>query len=330
MKKITLGLIILLVISCNEKKETEFSLNGTTNGIENGTILYLDIGNKTIDSTKIENNTFVFNSNLPNSPLQIIIRKKDYSQFRFLWAENKPMTFDATKTDFKNAMVTGSESEILSFSLHQKIDTLPRAEWQKSEIEFVKNNPNSIVSASMLSLYSTTWGKEKTKELFEQFSNENKNSEFGEKIIKYIELNKEPKVGDQFADFEMEDQNGNFRKLSDVKGKTVLLEFWASWCGPCLQENPNLVKTYKKYNPKGFEVFAVSLDSDKESWLKEIEKGNLIWEHVSDLKGRGNEASLIYGINGIPDNFLIAENGEIIGRNLRGEKLNQKLEEILE
>jgi peroxiredoxin len=330
MKKIIFGIITLLVISCNEKSKSKFSLNGTTNGIENGTILYLDIEDKTMDSTKIENNSFSFNSKIPNSPLQVIIRKKDFSQYRFLWAENKPMTFDASKTDFRNAKITGSESENLSFNLHQKIDTLPRNERQKMEMEFVKNNPSSIVSAFTLSVYSTNWGKEKSKELFDKFSIENKNSEFGEKITKYIELNKEPKIGDQFADFEMEDQNGILKKLSDVKGKTVLLEFWASWCSPCLQENPNLVKTYKKFNPKGFEVFAVSLDSDKESWLKEIEKGNLIWKHVSDLKGRGNEASLIYGVNGIPDNFLIAENGEIIGRNLRGDELNEKLKEILE
>ncbi len=329
MKKIIFGIITLLTISCNEKPQVQFSLSGKTNGLENGTILYLDIKNNTIDSTRIENNTFVFKTKLPSFPLSVIIRKKDLSQYRFLWAENKPMTFDATKTDFRNAIITGSESENLSFSLHQKIDTLPRTERQKLEIEFVKNNPNSIVSVSMLSLYSTTWGKEKTKELFEQFSNENKNSEFGEKIIKYIELNKEPKVGDQFADFKMENQNGKFKKLSDIKGKTVLLEFWASWCGPCRKENPNLVKTYERFNPKGFEIFAVSLDENKESWLKAIEKDNLNWEHVSDLKGRGNEASLIYGINGIPDNFLIDKNGIIIGRNLRSEKLNEKLSEIL-
>lgn len=330
MKKIIFGIIILLAISCNEKKETEFSLNGTTNGIENGTILYLDMGNKTIDSTKIENNTFVFNLKLPNSPLQVIIRKKDFSQYRFLWAENKPMTFDATKTDFRNAKVTGSESENLSFRLSQKTDTLPRAQRQKLEMEFVKNNPNSIVSASMLSLYSTTWGKEKTKELYDRLSKENKNSKFGKEITRYIELNKEPKIGEQFADFESESQNGELKKLSDLKGKAILLEFWASWCGPCRQENPNLVKTYEKFNSKGFEIFAVSLDEDKESWLKAIKKDSLNWEHVSDLKGQKNEASLIYGINGIPDNFLIAENGEIIGRNLRGEKLNEKLKEILE
>jgi thiol-disulfide isomerase/thioredoxin len=125
-------------------------------------------------------------------------------------------------------------------------------------------------------------------------------------------------------------QNGDSLKLSEIKGKTILLEFWSSWCSPCRKENPNLVKTYKKFKPKGFEIFAVSLDEDKNSWLKAIEKDRLNWKHVSDLKGDGNEASLIYGINGIPDNFLIAENGEIIGRDLRGEELDKKLTEVLE
>lgn len=330
MKKIIFGIITLLTISCNEKNETKFSLKGTTNGIENGAILYLDYNNKPLDSTVVQDNSFEFKTKLPNTPMKLWLHNKDFSSYRAFWAEDKPITLDATKTDFRNAIITGSESEDLSFNLLQRIDTLPRSERQQKEIEFVKNNPNSIVSASMLSLYSTTWGKEKTKELYEQLSTENKNSKFGKEITRYIELNKNPKIGEQFADFKMEDQNGKVKKLSDIKGKVVLLEFWASWCGPCLQENPNLVKTYKEFNPKGFEVFAVSLDSDKKSWLNEIEKGALIWEHVSDLKGRGNEAALIYGINGIPDNFLIAENGEIIGRNLRGEKLNQKLKETLE
>ena len=156
---------------------------------------------------------------------------------------------------------------------------------------------------------------------------ENQNSAYGKKIANFIRLNKDPKIGEQFADFEMSDQNGKTKKLSDLKGKTILLEFWSSSCGPCRQENPNLVKTYKKFNPKGFEVFAVSLDEEKDSWVRAIEKDSLNWEHVSDLKGNDNEASLIYGVNGIPDNFLIDHNGIIIGRNLRGDKLNEKLEE---
>lgn len=329
MKKLIFVVIASLVLSCNKKQESEFSLNGTTKGIENGTTIYLEIENKKIDSTQIENNTFVFKSKLSNSPLQVILRTKDFSKFRYLWLENKPMTFEATKLDFRNAIITGSESENLSFSLFQKTDTLPLKERQKIEMEFIKDNPNSIVSSSMLSFYATTWGKEKTKELYEQLSKENINSKFGQEITEYLELSKEPKIGEQYSDFEMEDQNGNLKKLSDIKGEVVLLEFWSSRCGVCLKENPNLVKTYEKFKPKGFEILAVSIDEDKESWLKEIKKGGLNWVHVSDLKGQRNEASLIYGISGTPDNFLITKNGKIIGRDLRGNVLNEKLKELL-
>ena len=307
-----------------------FSLTGTTHGIENGTTIYLDKNNILIDSTIIENNSFVFNSKLLKSPIELVLRTKDFSHHRFLWVENKPMTFDASETSFENAIVTGSETEKLSFELYQKISTLSESEAEKLEIAFVKNNPTNIASASILSVYSTTWGKKKTTELFNQFSKENKNSEFGQLIAKYIKLNKEPKMGDLYADFEMEDLNGKLKKLSDIKGKAILLEFWASWCGPCRVENPNLVKTYENFNPKGFEIFAVSLDTDKNNWIKAIEKDRLNWNHVNDFKGDGNEATLIYGVNGIPDNFLIDNNGKIIGRNLRGEELNLKLKELLE
>jgi peroxiredoxin len=328
MKKLTFGILALLIFSCKEKPKTEFSISGKTKDVENGMIIYL-VNEEFKDSTVIENNTFKFKTQLPYSPIQAVLRTKDNFAYRFLWLEENSMTFDASNGDFLTANVTGSESENLSQDLYRVADTLPRDERLKMEMEFINKNPNSIVSASMLEVYSTTFGKKKTTKLFEQFSKQNKNSKYGQNIAKYIELNKEPKIGEQFADFEMADQNGKSQKLSDIKGKTVLLEFWSSWCGPCRKENPNLVKTYEKFKPKGFEIFAVSLDEDKNSWLKAIEKDSLNWKHVSDLKGDGNEASLIYGINGIPDNFLIAENGDIIGRNLRGEKLNQKLTEIL-
>jgi peroxiredoxin len=118
------------------------------------------------------------------------------------------------------------------------------------------------------------------------------------------------------VDVEVEDQNGSLKKISELKGKVVLLEFWTYCCAPCRQENPNLVKTYNKFIPKGFEIFAVSIDRDKESWLTAIEKDGLNWVDTSDLKGNKNEASLIYGVSGIPHNFLIDRNGKIIGRNL--------------
>lgn len=331
MKKVILVLTTIVVISCSEKPKNEFSLTGKTEGIDNGTVLYMDnlLTKELMDSASIQNNAFTFNTKLPQTPLQVVLRTRDYSRYRFLWLENNSMTFDATKSDFINAIVAGSESEDLSQNLYREIDSLSREERIKKEMEFVKKNPNSIVSANILSVYSTTWGKDKTQELFGRFSIANRTSEYGKKITRYIELSKEPKIGDQFVDFEMADTKGNLKKLSELKGKIILLEFWASWCGPCREENPNLVKTYNKFKPKGFEIFAVSLDESNDRWRKAIEEDGLIWEHVSDLSGSDNTAGLMYSVNGIPDNFLVNEEGIIVARNLRGEKLREKLTELL-
>jgi peroxiredoxin len=331
MKKAVFGLLVLLSISCNENSKAKFSLVGNTDGIADGTILYLEsnLTNEVIDSAVVENNYFKFQTKLTHSPLLTTLHTKNFSQYRFLWLENSPMTFDATKMHFKHAIVKGSDSENLNQTLSKQVDTLHGSERQKLELEFVKMNPSSIVSAYILSVYTTSWGKGESKELFDKLSEENRNSVYGKKVANYIRLNKEPKIGEQFVDFEMSDPNGKSRKLSDYKGKTILLEFWASNCSPCRQQNPSLVSTYKKFKPKGFEIFAVSTDQDKKSWLQAIEKDSLIWEHVSDLKGNDNEASLIYGVTGIPDNFLIDQNGVILGRNLRGNELNEKLASIL-
>lgn len=332
MKKLLIGIVPFLIVACNTNPINEFQLNGITKGIENGTVLYFDnTGTETlIDSAIVEDNTFYFNTKLPKSPLQVVLRTKDFSHYRFLWLENNPMTFDATNSDFRNAIVTGSVEENLSYKLSKATDTLSRDERTIEEQRFVEKHPNSIHSAYVLSVYSTTWGKEKTKELYDNLSIEIKQTEFGKEIADYIKLNKSPKIGDAYVDFEMEDSNGEIRRLSEFEGKLVLLEFWGSGCLPCRQENPNLVKTYRKYQPKGFEIFAVSQDTKKESWLRAIEKDGLPWTQVSDLKGQGNIASLIYGISYIPDNFLIDQNGIIIGRNIRGHNLDTKLKDLFD
>jgi len=332
MKKLILGIITLMSISCySQKTKEEFSLSGTVSGIENGSFLYLvDVSaQKVIDSTKVENNSFYFQTKLPKSPLNTVLETKDHSQYRFLWLENKKMNFDGTGTDLKHANITGSETETLKQSLRNKLEGLSMDERKKKEIEFIKSNPNSIASAATLSVYTRSWGKEKIKELFELLSTENKESEYGKSISKYLELNRSPIVGDKYVDFEMEDTNGERKKLSDFNGKIVLLEFWASNCGPCRKENPNLVKTYEKYHSKGFEVFAVSQDIKRSSWLNAIEKDKLPWVQVSDLKGRDNTAFNIYGISAIPWNFLIDKDGTIIDKNLRGDRLNKRLAEIM-
>ena len=129
-------------------------------------------------------------------------------------------------------------------------------------------------------------------------------------------------------DFEQEDPNGQSVKLSDFKGQYLLLDFWASWCGPCRRENPNVVKMYAKYRAKGFEILGISLDNNRQRWLNAIEKDQLTWPQVSDLKGWSNKVAQQYQVTAIPKTFLLDPAGKIIAVNLRGPALEAKLEEI--
>lgn len=135
--------------------------------------------------------------------------------------------------------------------------------------------------------------------------------------------------GNIAPELEFSDPNGQVRKLSDLKGKVVLVDFWASWCGPCRKENPHVVAMYNKYHDKGFEVFSVSLDQRAENWKAAIAKDGLVWpNHVSDLKGWGSAAAKIYGVSSIPCTFLLDKDGRILARGLRGESLTQALKRI--
>ncbi|QJW87894.1 redoxin domain-containing protein [Spirosoma taeanense] len=165
--------------------------------------------------------------------------------------------------------------------------------------------------------------------LAQRFEKENPNSPHAKSLIGRVARIRGVMVGSQAPEIVLNDTTGKAVPLSSLRGKYVLLDFWASWCGPCRMENPNVVRMYNKYKDKGFAIYSVSLDQSKDNWTKAIRNDNLIWTHVSDLKYWQSAAAQQYGVQAIPATFLLDKDGKIIAKNLRGDALEQKLEEVL-
>lgn len=201
---------------------------------------------------------------------------------------------------------------------------------------FVKNNPKSYISMVQLaSLASNDKVVGEVEKLYATLSPELKATKTGQNIPKTIDATKKTAVGVAAMDFTQNDPNGKAVKLSDFKGKYVLIDFWASWCGPCRNENPNVVEAFNKFKDKNFTILGVSLDggntrTTKEQWLKAVEDDKLAWTQVSDMQGWNNEVSTAWGIRSIPANFLVDPNGKIVAKDLRGGALHKKLAELLD
>jgi len=203
-------------------------------------------------------------------------------------------------------------------------------------LKFIKENPKSYISLMQLSaLASNDKVTAEVEKLYAALSPELKATKAGQAIPATIEATKKTAVGVMAMDFTQNDPDGKPVKLSDFKGKYVLVDFWAAWCGPCRNENPNVVEAFQKFKDKNFTVLGVSLDggttrTTKEQWLKAVEDDKLTWTHVSDLQGWSNAVSSAWGIRSIPANFLIDPSGKIIAKDLRGKALHTKLAETLE
>lgn len=217
-------------------------------------------------------------------------------------------------------------------AVEAKIDSLE--EKMNSDVygNYVKTNAGSPLALYALQRFAGyDIDAAKVEPLFNQLAPAVQSSESGLAFQTKIETAKKLGVGKNAIEFTQNDTLGNPISLSSFKGKYVLLDFWASWCGPCRAENPNVVKAFSQYKDKGFTILSVSLDQPgaKDKWLKAIHDDNLTWTHVSDLQFWNNAVAKLYGIQAIPASFLLDPQGKIIGKNLRGEELVKKLKEVL-
>ncbi len=210
-----------------------------------------------------------------------------------------------------------------------QIDKLDATQTQE-KIAFIKTLGESPVAAYLAyNVASGVQEPETLEALVKDLGPNLADNKYTKLLVEKIGLMKITTVGRMSMEFTQNDPDGKPVKLSDFKGKYVLVDFWASWCGPCRAENPNVVKAYEKYKNKNFTILGVSLDRDKDKWIEAIAKDNLTWTHVSDLKYWDNEVAKMYGIRSIPANILLDKTGKIIGKNLRGDDLEAALAKAL-
>ena len=214
--------------------------------------------------------------------------------------------------------------------LEKQADSIQN-EMLKLQKDYIIKHPASYISPSILMSLSYEMSPEELESMVNGLDTTIAKLPQIQSLKERMVVMKAVSVGQKAPDFTMNDTEGNPVSLSSKLGsKLLLVDFWAAWCNPCRQENPNVVKVYNEFHKKGFDVLGVSLDQKKEDWLKAIADDKLAWSHVSDLKYWGNEAAKLYAVNSIPSNFLLDEKGIIVGRNLRGDDLYKKVKEILE
>lgn len=348
------------------KKEagSSYNISAEIIGVPDSVNIYLQLVKDgelaTIDSVALSDAKVSFVGTL-ESPQMVYLKLGESRKIVNFFGENSDIQVEVNADSLEGTKITGSKvhDEFLGFKEYmspidqrqqdlnvayreasqngdqQKMDAL-RAESENiynDQLDmiysFLEQKKSSYMAPFVISRYLVYELDDKALDsLLLQIDSTVHNSMDYIKLSQRLEVLKKVAVGQPVTDFTLNDPHGNPVSLSSFRGKILLIDFWASWCGPCRRENPNVVKLYNDFNDKGFEILGVSFDEDFNRWVGAIEDDQLTWPHVSDLQGWGSAAGKIYGINSIPATVLVDREGVIVAKNLRGEELRKKLEEL--
>ena len=351
----------MALTACNN--EPSYKISGTVDA-EDGKVVYLQVGKGRelikLDSTVVANGKFTFTGRQDTANVRYLTIElgegKRYRTDFFLENGNILVSlgqessikgtacndaYQAYKDSYSALMKESRElyskfrtDSTLTEEQKQDIKTqMDALNKQSGELIYntIEANASNAVASYLFPNYYYNFSLEQQKGIIAKMTEEQKNDARIARIVKQIEVLEKTAVGQKFIDFEMPTPDGKTLKLSDVisKNKYTLVDFWASWCGPCRAEMPNVVAAYNEYNKKGFGIIGVSLDSDEAKWKGAIKDLKMPWAHMSDLKGWQCEGAALYGVNAIPATVLVAQDGTIIARDLRSEALKEKLAELL-
>lgn len=282
----------------------------------------------------LENSTIYFNGvdSIQNATITGSVSNQESMALEAL---TKPLTNKIMQLNNKYSKYNKNPINASAEERKKASDTVMNlvAEIKSVKLNFVKSHLNSFMGLYTFhySILDSKFIPVEVEPIFNQFSMALKSSPLGKKTIEKIEIGKRRQTGIAATDFIQNDLDGKPFKLSSLRGKYVLVDFWASWCVPCRNENPNVVKAYTALKDKNFEIVSVSLDypGGKEAWTNAIKTDGMPWIHVSDLKGWKNEVAQLYGINSVPQNILVNPEGLIVAKNLRGENLLEQLKAFI-
>ena len=321
-----------------------FLIQGDITGYDNGTSISLLNGSTgaTEQTATLQNGKFQFTGKVTAAEFRLI-GVNAQRPFITLYIENNNITLTAKKDDFDNAVIKGSPSnddyamfakktkpyeDLLTGKGRFEVNVMDQA---ATTIEqFVTTHTSSLAAPLAIYFYNQVTGDyAKLESFYNSLSAPVKATPTAAYLAELISKNNEASYGKAVADFIQPDTSGKNISLSSFRGKYVLVDFWASWCGPCRAENPNVVSSFEKYKNKNFTVLSISLDRAKQPWLDAIKADGLNWTHVSDLQFWNNAVAQQFGINNIPQNMLLDPQGNLIGKNLRGVALDYRLSKIL-